>query len=332
MRRTICRRWFTALPIRRLIATVVATQAASRTQPDDEQQIGQQVFDELKAKGQIIASSPLYDSLTPIADAVTRDGAASLQPSVQVLSRARAAAERLLGPWRQRLRDRLPPVLREEHGGIDWNVVPRSGAHDSSRLDGLDRERAADRAPRDRGCRVAGPVAGPHPGHCADRKAAFAWLLTRRGVCRGFDGVRHLCGGRLPTRGASCGCSRTSRPLILRKCRSCSPTIRTTRIGSRRSNGIFASIPEPSDRFRPTLRARNHSRFPRMPRWCSCVERRSATALEHPPTSPSFARSQVRTVGIYSFHAALFVSVRLTDVATCQQAGTRWPVGTTSDA
>jgi len=39
---------------------------------DDEQQIGQQVFDELKAKGEIIASSPLYDQLTPIATAITR--------------------------------------------------------------------------------------------------------------------------------------------------------------------------------------------------------------------------------------------------------------------
>jgi predicted Zn-dependent protease len=41
-------------------------------QLDDEQQIGQQVFNELKAKGEIIASSPLYDQLTPIATAITR--------------------------------------------------------------------------------------------------------------------------------------------------------------------------------------------------------------------------------------------------------------------
>jgi predicted Zn-dependent protease len=41
-------------------------------QPDDEQQIGQQVFDELKAKGEVITSSPLYDQLGPIAEAITR--------------------------------------------------------------------------------------------------------------------------------------------------------------------------------------------------------------------------------------------------------------------
>jgi len=59
------------LPIA-VIATVIAAQAASKAQPDDEQQVGQQVFDELKAKGEIIASSPLYDALTPIADAIAR--------------------------------------------------------------------------------------------------------------------------------------------------------------------------------------------------------------------------------------------------------------------
>jgi predicted Zn-dependent protease len=39
---------------------------------DDEQEIGQQVFDELKAKGEIVASSPLYDQLKPIAANVAR--------------------------------------------------------------------------------------------------------------------------------------------------------------------------------------------------------------------------------------------------------------------
>ena len=39
---------------------------------DVELQLGQEVFDELKAKGEIIESSPLYDRLKPIADAITR--------------------------------------------------------------------------------------------------------------------------------------------------------------------------------------------------------------------------------------------------------------------
>jgi len=39
---------------------------------DEEAQMGQEVFDELKAKGEIIESSPLYGQLKPIADAITQ--------------------------------------------------------------------------------------------------------------------------------------------------------------------------------------------------------------------------------------------------------------------
>src|SRR6516165_8137045 len=38
----------------------------------DEVALGQEVFNELKAKGEIIESSPLYEQLAPIADAITR--------------------------------------------------------------------------------------------------------------------------------------------------------------------------------------------------------------------------------------------------------------------
>src|SRR5215472_1545417 len=39
---------------------------------DEEVQLGQEAFNELKAKGEIIESSPLYDQLRPISDAITR--------------------------------------------------------------------------------------------------------------------------------------------------------------------------------------------------------------------------------------------------------------------
>jgi beta-barrel assembly-enhancing protease len=49
---------------------------ASDKQPskdqDGEVQMGQEVFDQLKAKGEIIESSPLYDQLKPVADAITK--------------------------------------------------------------------------------------------------------------------------------------------------------------------------------------------------------------------------------------------------------------------
>jgi predicted Zn-dependent protease len=46
--------------------------AAQTQNQDEEVQLGQEVFNELKAKDEIIESSPLYDTLRPIADAITR--------------------------------------------------------------------------------------------------------------------------------------------------------------------------------------------------------------------------------------------------------------------
>jgi predicted Zn-dependent protease len=50
----------------------MATASAPAQQQDEEVKLGQEVFNELKAKGEIIESSPLYDLLNPIADAITR--------------------------------------------------------------------------------------------------------------------------------------------------------------------------------------------------------------------------------------------------------------------
>jgi len=57
------------------LAGVGSTKAAGPPQAADqdvELQLGQQIFDELKAKGEIVESSPLYDQLRPISDAITR--------------------------------------------------------------------------------------------------------------------------------------------------------------------------------------------------------------------------------------------------------------------
>src|SRR5262245_19500046 len=45
--------------------------AARGDSQDEELILGQEVFNELKAKGEIIESSPLYDQLKPIADTIT---------------------------------------------------------------------------------------------------------------------------------------------------------------------------------------------------------------------------------------------------------------------
>jgi predicted Zn-dependent protease len=66
-----------ALCVAALLSSV-AVPAASRDgqadgqKPDDEQQVGEQIFDELKGKGEIVQSSVLYDQLTPIASVVAR--------------------------------------------------------------------------------------------------------------------------------------------------------------------------------------------------------------------------------------------------------------------
>ncbi len=53
-------------------AVSAGAQSTSEQSQDEEVQMGQEVFDQLKAKGEIIESSPLYDQLRPIADAITR--------------------------------------------------------------------------------------------------------------------------------------------------------------------------------------------------------------------------------------------------------------------
>jgi Zn-dependent protease with chaperone function len=56
-----------------IFPTLMTAQALAQTEGQDEKmQMGQEVFNELKAKGEIIESSPLYDQLDPIADAITR--------------------------------------------------------------------------------------------------------------------------------------------------------------------------------------------------------------------------------------------------------------------
>jgi predicted Zn-dependent protease len=55
-----------------MVISARTPRAAQDASLDDEQQIGQQVFNELKAKGEIVNSSPLYDQLTPIVTAVTK--------------------------------------------------------------------------------------------------------------------------------------------------------------------------------------------------------------------------------------------------------------------
>src|SRR6516162_6040986 len=53
------------------LAPLQGTAAPEQAQ-DPEVQLGKQTFDELKVRAEIIESSPLYDQLKPIADAITK--------------------------------------------------------------------------------------------------------------------------------------------------------------------------------------------------------------------------------------------------------------------
>ena len=55
-----------------LLASMGMPRASDNFNLSDEQAIGQQVFEELKGKGEIVSSSPLYEPLKPIAAAITR--------------------------------------------------------------------------------------------------------------------------------------------------------------------------------------------------------------------------------------------------------------------
>src|SRR5579864_4757704 len=66
------RRRFLLMGTAVLCLAAVANVAAQQETQDDEVQMGQEVFDQLKAKGEIVESSPLYDQLQPVADAIAR--------------------------------------------------------------------------------------------------------------------------------------------------------------------------------------------------------------------------------------------------------------------
>jgi predicted Zn-dependent protease len=55
-----------------LLPIAQTRQVRSDTGTDEETQVGQEVFEELKAKGEIVSASPLYESLRPVVAAVSR--------------------------------------------------------------------------------------------------------------------------------------------------------------------------------------------------------------------------------------------------------------------
>jgi predicted Zn-dependent protease len=68
---SVSRLWIVPLA---LMLTVLCSAQAPTPEPitDQETELGQEMYKELKAKGEIVESSPLYDTLKPIADSISR--------------------------------------------------------------------------------------------------------------------------------------------------------------------------------------------------------------------------------------------------------------------
>ena len=64
---------FFILPLVALLSAACVAQAPTpEPVTDQETELGQAAYKQLREKAEIIESSPLYDSLKPIADAITR--------------------------------------------------------------------------------------------------------------------------------------------------------------------------------------------------------------------------------------------------------------------
>ncbi len=63
-----------AVPCLLLVSTLCAGQAPlAEPVTDQETELGQAVYNQLKEKGEIVESSPLYDTLRPIAEAISKE-------------------------------------------------------------------------------------------------------------------------------------------------------------------------------------------------------------------------------------------------------------------
>ena len=64
---------FWIVPLLAIVATMSAAQAPTpEPVTDQETELGQEVYKQLREKGEIVESSPLYDSLKPVAEAIAR--------------------------------------------------------------------------------------------------------------------------------------------------------------------------------------------------------------------------------------------------------------------
>ncbi len=91
---------------------------------DQETELGQAVYDQLKSKVEIIESSPLYDRLKPVVDAISRVAQSQYDHPFKFFLVHRVSAKRLRDPGWQRVCCRFPVVFRQKHRTACGHPLP----------------------------------------------------------------------------------------------------------------------------------------------------------------------------------------------------------------
>ena len=176
---------------------------------DPELLLGQEVFDGLKAQAEIIESSPLYDQLLPIADAITR----AAQPRYNLpfkFYRVHGAQPNAFATpgGNVHVVDSLL-YFRQEYVGTRRDLVSRSISYDPSRHDNVDGRAGTT----ERGGKSAQPSFwAPSAAHvlAIALLGKLHSLSYSRDVesCAPHHWFGRVCGHRGITLGDWCGCSR----------------------------------------------------------------------------------------------------------------------------
>jgi predicted Zn-dependent protease len=269
------RHWFLIAAVALCLSVVGIPAAAQQQNQDEEVQMGQEVFNELKAKGEIIESSPLYDQLKPIADAITK-----------------AAQPRYNHPFRFYLVHEEQPNAfatpggnvyvvdslmyfvknREQLAGTLCHEVSHTIHHDTVTL--MEKQEKIEEREI-----AAAVLMGPTRAHVLT--ILLLGKLHSLGYSRDVEERADIAGSDICAQTGSnpsgwFGSSKIFRTPTPTNYRSSYPTTRMTRIGSMLLNNIFARTRRSS---RSSIRIRSRLRrfpFQRTQPRCSCIERRMA--------------------------------------------------------
>ena len=235
--------------------------------------MGQEIFNELKANGEIVESSPLYDQLRPIADAITRAAQPQYNHPVKFYLLHEAQPDAFAAPGGNvYVVDSLLYFVKntDELAGTLCHEVSHTIHHDTVRRYGKQQEIAE----REIGAAMLlGPIAlkgwvFPCSGNCIPSATRATWSHERTWLVRIFALPRDT------TPGDWCGSSRTSRIPIWKNYHNSCPTIPPFSIALIYSSGISAHILWFLGSSAPIQIGDDRFQFRKTPRRCSCIEGR----------------------------------------------------------